>query len=101
MGDLRNKVAKIERAKADKAAMEAYLRVRGWRPSPPSPLPSLRYPRCACGLTVYEATVYQCGGDGYFCLVCMPLNWKRELLGHMINCGLPFEATDHGEASCT
>ena len=39
MGDLRNKIAKIERAKRDKEAMEAFLRRGGWKPEPRLPAP--------------------------------------------------------------
>jgi hypothetical protein len=98
MGDIRNKLNKIERAKADKAAMEAFVRASGWSPPPPRPRPdSYYYPKCACGLTAFETKVYQCGKDGYYCLVCMPWKWKRELMGHMTNMGLNYDAAEHGE----
>jgi hypothetical protein len=37
MGDIRNKIAKIERAKRDRADMESWLRANGWVPKPPRP----------------------------------------------------------------
>lgn len=89
MGDLRNKFAKIERDEAHRA----WLR----KTYPAKPIPSSLYPKCQCGLTVFEARVYQCGKDGYFCLVCMPLKWKLELMGHMTNVGMNYDASEHGE----
>lgn len=100
MGDIRNKINKIERAKAEKAAMESFLRAGGWKPPPPSRLPSEKYPCChgeGCGLTVYQTKIYQCDRDGYYCLACMPWKHKQEFIGHLARVRQPFDPAEHGE----
>lgn len=75
MGDLRNKIAKIEGVKRDKAAMEAFLRAGGWKPQVPAePQPIIR---CQCGLTYYETTIWAVQEDRrkpaqFYCAVCLP-----------------------------
>jgi hypothetical protein len=72
MGDLRNKINKIERAKADKAAMEALARAFGWRE--PKATPPQPEPRCHCGKTWKDTpsgSLYGvCGADGKLTVVC-------------------------------
>lgn len=92
MGDLRNKIAKIERAKRDEEAMERLLgRCRKPKVAPP-PSPAVR---CKCGLTCYETTVWAIHYDRrhptmYFCPICLP-DWvsydleNGERQDHMCN----------------
>lgn len=74
MGDLRNKIAKIEGAKRDKVAMNRLIgRPDDWEhtPTPTKPLP-----KCRCGLTWQDTTLWTFSSDRrpavYFCPVCLP-----------------------------
>ncbi len=84
MGDIRNKIAKIERAKAEKAAMETFLRAGGWTPGPrrrEEPLP-----RCACGNTWKDAPAFWACHGGHFepvrfyCPACLPDEMRASML---------------------
>lgn len=84
MGDMRNKIAKIERAIADKKAMESFLRAGGRWPRPAASLPA--DPRCACGHTYYDVPDYwmvsyktdRWAPTRYFCKVCIPDELRAE-----------------------
>ena len=57
MGDLRNKIAKVEGLRAEKAAGDAWLRRHGVDPHPkPKPAPVYRCE--VCQRSHYEVTVY-------------------------------------------
>lgn len=75
VGDLRNKMAKIEGRIRDKAAMNRFLgRPDDWV-QPPTPKPPL--PRCACGLTFYDTVLVAYQPDRWkpaimVCRACTP-----------------------------
>lgn len=79
LGDLRNKLNKIERAREEKANGDAWLRHAGIDPNPPRRRRSEADIRCLCGLNIYETQIWQCGQRGLFCAKCMPDDLWREL----------------------
>lgn len=97
MGDIRNKLAKIERAKEEKAAFEAFLRRSSYRPPPTERQEVGRCQGEGCGLTMYETQLWACERDGIFCRACMPWKFKVVIFGQMINQGLKYDPADHGE----
>jgi hypothetical protein len=84
VGDLRNKIAKIERDKAEKAAMEAWLRGHGAAPRQKEP--ELALPRCACGNTWNDVPVLMSYKGGYwetmvyYCPGCCPPRFISDML---------------------
>jgi hypothetical protein len=74
MGDLRNKFAKIERAKAEKLWFESFMRRTGYKPMRLTVGPM---PTCQCGLTYYQTEIVEhapdrWGPSQYFCPACAP-----------------------------
>lgn len=89
MGDLRNKWRKYEREAIHERQRQEQLardRARGDQT-----------PRCRCGNSALETLVYQCEQDGLFCMACMPLKWKMQLIEVWARTGMRYSAAEHGE----
>jgi hypothetical protein len=92
MGDLRNKRKHLEDL-AHQARQFRQLQARS---------ATRREPACLCGLTHFEARLWQSADPklcqpGVYCLVCAPLPLKQFLIGDMVNNGIPYDAGEHGE----
>jgi len=83
MGDLRNKLAKIERAKRDKIAMNRFLGLPDDHVDPPAPPPPVT--RCSCGYSHMDRKLVASskigGGVSVWCFDCAPgevrsIAWK-------------------------
>lgn len=80
MGDIRNKIAKIERAAAEKVAFANFLRAGGYRPrqaQPPAPI------RCLCGFDMHQTQIWAYRRDrwhdgAFYCIACMPPDVAEE-----------------------